>query len=192
MESPRDIVITGVGVVSPIGIGVEPFWAALAAGESGIRPISLFDASSLKVRFGGQIADFEPKLFVRPRKSLKVMSREIQLGFAAADLAIADAAIPAGGVTPERFGVVFGGDMIYADLEDLETAYRRAAVSGSFDFPRWAEFMADAEAARFIGGAQPAATAWRGFMTMAGAWSLTGVAMLRWAKVPSPTVPSPL
>ena len=139
MESPRDIVITGVGVVSPIGIGVEPFWAALAAGESGIRPISLFDASSLKVRFGGQIADFEPKLFVRPRKSLKVMSREIQLGFAAADLAIADAAIPAAGVAPERFGVVFGGDMIYADLEDLETAYRRAAVSGSFDFPRWAE-----------------------------------------------------
>lgn len=45
------------------------------------------------------------------------------------------------------------------------------------DFPRWAEFMADEEAARFIGGAQPAATAWRGFMTMAGAWSLTGVAM---------------
>jgi len=139
MESPRDIVITGVGVVSPIGIGVEPFWAALAAGVSGIRPISLFDASSLKVRFGGQIADFEPKLFVRPRKSLKVMSREIQLGFAAADLAIADAALPAGGVTPERFGVTFGGDMIYADLEDLETAYRRAAVAGSFDFPSWAE-----------------------------------------------------
>jgi 3-oxoacyl-[acyl-carrier-protein] synthase II len=139
MQSPRDIVITGVGVVSPIGIGVEPFWAALAAGESGIRPISLFDASSLKVRFGGQIADFDPKLFVRPRKSLKVMSREIQLGFAAADLAIADAAMPSGGVTPERFGVVFGGDMIYADLEDLETAYRRADVAGSFDFPRWAE-----------------------------------------------------
>ena len=45
------------------------------------------------------------------------------------------------------------------------------------DFPRWAEMMADPEAARFLGGAQPAATAWRGFMTMAGAWSLTGVAM---------------
>ena len=45
------------------------------------------------------------------------------------------------------------------------------------DFPRWAEMMADPEAARFLGGAQPAATAWRGFMTMAGAWSLTGVSM---------------
>lgn len=45
------------------------------------------------------------------------------------------------------------------------------------DFPRWAEMMADPEAARFLGGPQPAATAWRGFMTMAGAWSLTGISM---------------
>ncbi len=45
------------------------------------------------------------------------------------------------------------------------------------DFPRWAAMMADPEAAKFLGGSQPAATAWRGFMTMAGAWSLTGVAM---------------
>lgn len=45
------------------------------------------------------------------------------------------------------------------------------------DFPRWAEMMADPEAARFLGGPQPAAAAWRGFMTMAGAWSLTGVSM---------------
>ena len=139
MSSPRDIVITGVGVVSPIGIGADSFWAALAAGESGIRPITLFDASSLKVRFGGQIPDFEPKLFVRPRKSLKVMSRDIQMGFAAADLAMADATLVAGGVDPERFGVVFGGDMIYADLEDLETAYRRSAAGGGFSFPLWAE-----------------------------------------------------
>jgi RimJ/RimL family protein N-acetyltransferase len=45
------------------------------------------------------------------------------------------------------------------------------------DFPRWAEMMADAEAAKFLGGAQPAPVAWRGFMVMAGAWSLTGVSM---------------
>lgn len=45
------------------------------------------------------------------------------------------------------------------------------------DFPRWAEMMADPEAAKFLGGAQPAAVAWRGFMTMAGAWSLTGISM---------------
>lgn len=139
MSDSRDIVITGVGIVSPIGIGSEPFWESLATGTSGIRPVDLFDASSLKVKFGGQIPDFDPKLYVRPRKSLKVMSREIQLGFAAADLAIQDAGIGEGNLDPERFGVVFGNDMIYADLEDLETTYRRSRVDGGFDFQAWSE-----------------------------------------------------
>jgi 3-oxoacyl-[acyl-carrier-protein] synthase II len=113
MENSRDVVITGVGVVSPIGIGADPFWHALLAGESGIRPIDLFDSSGLTVQFGGQITGFDPKLYVRPRKSLKVMSREIQLGFAAADLAMADAGIVNDRLEPERFGVVFGNDMIW-------------------------------------------------------------------------------
>ncbi|MFM8378578.1 MAG: beta-ketoacyl-[acyl-carrier-protein] synthase family protein [Planctomycetia bacterium] len=139
MRAATDVVITGLGVVSPIGIGCEPFWNALAAGTSGIRTIDLFDSSSLSVRFGGQIPDFDPKVYVRPRKSLKVMSREIQLGFAAADLALADAGIAAGQVEPERFGVVFGNDMIYADLEDLEGTYRRSAKDGRFDFALWSE-----------------------------------------------------
>jgi len=139
MSHPRDIVITGLGVVSPIGIGCDAFWKAIAGGTSGIRPVDLFDASSLRVRFGGQIPDFDPKQYVRPRKSLKVMSREIQLGFAAADLALADAGIAAGGLDPDRFGVVFGNDMIYADLEDLEQTYRRSARDGDFDFHLWSE-----------------------------------------------------
>ncbi len=139
MDKTRDIVITGAGVVSPIGIGCDAFWQALSRGESGIRPVDLFDASSLKVRFGGQIPDFDPKQYVRPRKSLKVMSREIQLGFAAADLAMADAGIAEGSLEPERVGVVFGSDMIYADLEDLEQTYRRSTCDGKFDFHLWSE-----------------------------------------------------
>ena len=139
MSSPREVVITGVGVVSPIGIGCGPFWNALASGTSGIRTIDLFDSSSLSVRFGGQIPDFDPKLYVRPRKSLKVMSRQIQLGFAAADLAVNDAGIAGGGVEPERFGIVFGNDMIYADVEDLESTYRRSTRDGRFDFALWSE-----------------------------------------------------
>lgn len=139
MSHPRDIVITGLGIVSPIGIGRDPFWRALVSAESGIRPLTLFDTSGLAVRFGGQIADFDAKQYVRPRKSLKVMSRDIQLGFAAADLALTDAGLAAGAVTAERFGVVFGSDMIYADLEDLEGTYRRAVADGAFDYSRWAE-----------------------------------------------------
>ena len=68
MNSPPEVVITGVGVVSPIGIGADAFWRALLAGESGIRPIDLFDSSGLSVQFGGQIPSFDPKLYVRPRK----------------------------------------------------------------------------------------------------------------------------
>lgn len=59
----------------------------------------------------------------------------------------------------------------------LETERLILRPTAMEDFPRWAEFMADEEAARFIGGVQSRAAAWRGFMTMAGAWSLTGVAM---------------
>jgi len=56
----REIVITGLGVVSPLGIGREAFWDKFRAGASGIRPIDAFDTSSLEVRFGGQITDFDP------------------------------------------------------------------------------------------------------------------------------------
>jgi len=139
MSSPDDIVITGLGVVSPIGIGRQAFWSSMVAGRSGIRPLTSFDASGLAVQFGGQIVDFDPKLAVRPRKSLKVMSRDIQLGFAATDLAIADAGLAAGTVAPERFGIVFGSDMIYADIEDLESTYRRSVIDGRFDYSSWAE-----------------------------------------------------
>ena len=139
MSNGCEVVITGVGVVSPIGIGCDDFWASLLAGRSGIRPITQFDASSLSVPFGGEVADFDPKQWVRPRKSLKVMSREIQFGFAAADLAMADAGLATGRLEPERFGVVVGGDMIYADLDEMERTYRRALAGGAFDFSVWSE-----------------------------------------------------
>ena len=87
MAPKRDIVVTGIGVVSPIGIGKDPFWAALCAGRSGIRRLDLFDDPALPSPIGGAVANFDAKQYVRPRKSLKVMSRDIQLAFAAADLA---------------------------------------------------------------------------------------------------------
>ena len=59
----------------------------------------------------------------------------------------------------------------------IETARLTLRPTAMEDFPRWAEMMADPEASKFIGGPMPAETAWRGFMTMAGAWSLTGVGM---------------
>jgi 3-oxoacyl-[acyl-carrier-protein] synthase II len=134
-----DIVITGVGVVSPIGIGKDPFWAALCAGQSGIRRLDSFGDPALPAPIGGVVADFDPKQYVRPRKSLKVMSRDIQLAFAAADLACADAGLREQPIAPERLGVIFGAAMIPGELDELIGTYRNCLVDGRFDFERWGQ-----------------------------------------------------
>src|SRR5262245_41166603 len=141
LSNSRDVVITGLGVVSPIGIGTEAFTASLRAGRSGVRAITLFDASGFPVRIGAEVVDFDPKAYVRPRKSLKVMSREIQFGFAAADMAMTAAGLQQGQAEPDRFGVVFGAEMIYCELDELEAVYRRCMTEGKFDFGRWGEAM---------------------------------------------------
>jgi 3-oxoacyl-[acyl-carrier-protein] synthase II len=142
-HKPRSVVITGVGVVSPIGIGREAFWTSLENRTSGVRAISTIDTQGLSIHIGGEIRDFDPKQYVRPRKSLKVMSREIQFAFTAADLAMADAGLTpsaGGGSTcdPDRLGVVFGSDMIYCELDEVIEAYRACMPEGRFDFSRWA------------------------------------------------------
>ena len=128
MSEPPEIVITGIGVVSPIGIGIEPFWKSLHDGRSGVRPYSILQGTEMPVRFGGEITDFEPKKYVKPRKSLKVMSRVIQQGVAAAALAVEEAGIADGVVEPDRFGVVFGSEMLYGPVDELKDVYERCKV----------------------------------------------------------------
>ncbi len=124
-------------MVSPIGIGRDRFWTALTEGHSGVRPIRAFAAAGLPVRIGAEVDDFDPKAYVRPRKSLKIMCRDAQLGMAAATLACQDAGLSAGMVDPERFGVVLGADRISTALEDSEPMYRGCFVEQRFDFDRW-------------------------------------------------------
>ncbi|MCG8583734.1 MAG: beta-ketoacyl-[acyl-carrier-protein] synthase family protein [Pirellulales bacterium] len=132
-----EIVITGLGVVSPIGIGSEPYGQSMAEQRSGVRNMTLFDTSQLPVRFGGEIPDFEPKKHVRPRKSLKIMCREIQLGFAAAAMSYEMAGLDENAVDRERLGCVFGAEMMYTDLAELTSAYRACLENDNFDFRRW-------------------------------------------------------
>lgn len=139
MSTREEVVVTGLGVVSPIGIGVDAFQEAFQAERSGIRRLSLLDPSSLPVQFGGEVVDFEPKKYVRPRKSLKVMSRDIQIAFSAADQALIQAGVSVGTVDGERVGVVFGSDLIQPDPEEVYLAYRACATDGGFDFSRWGE-----------------------------------------------------
>ena len=124
MAETRDVVITGVGVVSPIGIGQHAFWDSLMSGRSGVASLTQFDASALTVRFGAELADFDPKQHVKPRKALKVMCREIQTAFAAAGLAVESAGITNENVNAERFGAVFGSQMLYGELDEFVDLYQ--------------------------------------------------------------------
>lgn len=139
MSVLADVVVTGWGVVSPVGIGVEPFWQALVAGQSGIKKLTRLNTAGLPVHFGGEVADFEPKQFIRPLKSLKVMCRDIQLGVAAAGMAISSAGVHAENVNPERFGVTFGADAIACEPLEVAEAYRASVAGGKFSLAAWGE-----------------------------------------------------
>jgi 3-oxoacyl-[acyl-carrier-protein] synthase II len=140
MISPTpQVVITGIGVASPIGIGCEAVQRALASGQSGVRRLSDFDSPEFPVRVGAEVVDFDAKQYVTPRKSLKVMSRGIQLAFAAAQLANADADLASAAPSPDRFGVVFGADMIQVDPNELINAFRCCIEDNRFDPTRWDE-----------------------------------------------------
>jgi 3-oxoacyl-[acyl-carrier-protein] synthase II len=126
MSSPRDserrVVITGLGVVSPIGIGHDEYWNSLQAGRSGISRIDMLSHSALPQHIGGEIKDFVASKYVRQKKSIKVMCREIQLGVASASLALDDAGMAEGVVDPTRLGVDFGANLMLSPPEDLSRA----------------------------------------------------------------------
>jgi 3-oxoacyl-[acyl-carrier-protein] synthase II len=86
------VVITGLGLVTPNGTGTEATWKAVLAGESGIGPISLFDASTFPTRFAGEVKNFKPEEWI-PKKKVKEMGRFAQLSVAASILCMRDAAI---------------------------------------------------------------------------------------------------
>ena len=136
--------ITGVGVVCPIGIGWEQVWQSFCRGQSGVGPIRSFDTSGLPVRIAGEIEGFDPKAFVKPRKNLKVMCRDSQLGVAASVLASRHAGLASGSIAPEQFGVVFGADAICNEMRNSEGPYRNCTVDGQFRYGLWGkEGMAD-------------------------------------------------
>jgi 3-oxoacyl-[acyl-carrier-protein] synthase II len=132
-----EVVLTGLGLVSPIGVGREDVWAALSAGRSGVARFEPALPQALPVKIAAQVRGFDPKAYVANRKSLKVMSRDAQLGVAAAALARRDAGLAPGGVDPGRFGIVFGADTIYAPIEESASGYRTCIVDGRFDFNLW-------------------------------------------------------
>ena len=141
MSSPHDVVITGLGLVTPIGIGRDAFWSALVAGQSGIERLPEFAGTELPFRFGARIKGFDAKQYVQPRKTIKVMCGEIQAGYSAAMLAMQDAGLAKGAVEPDRLGVVLGSEMLFGEVEEVASVYRRCAENGQFKFSHWGGFV---------------------------------------------------
>jgi 3-oxoacyl-[acyl-carrier-protein] synthase II len=114
----RRVVITGVGLISPLGNSAEKLWDALSTGQSGVRELTLLPGQAS--RFGAEARDFtgaienfgplEKTMSRNIKKSLKMMCREMQMGVAVAQLALTDSKLPLATIDRDRVGVIYGSD----------------------------------------------------------------------------------
>lgn len=138
MSEQIRVVVTGVGVVSPIGIGRDSFLHSLRQGISGITRWEADSSSSYPGPFlVGRVNDFDGKNYIQPRKAIKLMSRELQTAYAASMLAFQESGIDRSTLDVDRIGTVFGSEMIYGDLEEYSDAIKRSVVDGSFTSGNW-------------------------------------------------------
>src|SRR5579864_3084415 len=116
----KRIVVTGLGVLSPIGLTVDEFWANLVAGVSGIGPITAFDASNLHVRIAGEVKGFDPRNYIS-HKEARRMERFAQFAVAVTRMALADAELEITPANADMAGIVMntgGGGMTEVALEE--------------------------------------------------------------------------
>ncbi len=106
----RRVVITGLGLVTPIGIGIDAYWKSVKSGKSGVARISSFDASLLPLTIAAEIKDseFDPRTHIKNRKLLKLLSRSAIFAMAAANMAVEDSNLPLQDLDPSRMGVHLG------------------------------------------------------------------------------------
>src|SRR5947209_4538343 len=122
------VVITGIGIVSPVGIGRDVSWKALLAGKSGIAPITLFDASQFRVRFAGEVKSWDPLAWME-KKKVREMDRFAQFAVGAAKMAIDDAELVLATDDEKNEAGCFIGSGI-GGLETLELAKRTLLEKG--------------------------------------------------------------
>lgn len=106
----RRVVVTGLGIVSPLGTGVEKNWAAITNGQCGIDRITRFDASDLATQIAGEVKDFNAEEFI-DKKEIKKMDLFIQYGLAAAEMAFTDSGLEITEANAERVGVLVGSGL---------------------------------------------------------------------------------
>jgi len=118
--SKRRVVVTGLGIISPVGLSVSDAWDNILAGKSGISPITEFDVSSFSARFGGRIKGFDAKDYISP-KDIKKMDPFIHYGMAAACQAIADSGFEVTEENAHRIGVAIGSGI--GGISSIEKGY---------------------------------------------------------------------
>ena len=147
----RRVVITGLGVVSPLGNSRQALWDALLAGNSGVERLQALPPLDGRVTYGGEARDFkgeiddfgelEKDLKKSIRKALKMMCRESMMAVAAAQQALVDAGFGSDSTGPmdtDTSGVVFGSDYMLSPPDELLAAMRACGVGeGRFDYPKW-------------------------------------------------------
>ena len=145
----RRIVITGMGVVSPIGIGNDAFWDALKNGRSGVGRLTFFDTTDYPSKIDAEIKGFQPELYI-DKKNIKRMDRFTQFAFAAADMAIRDAKLDTAKLDMERVGIIVGsgiGGLSTIEEEHTVLKERGARRVSPFLIPRLISNIAPGEIA---------------------------------------------
>lgn len=148
VSTQRRVVITGMGLISPLGSTKQSLWDAICSGRSGVGPLTIVPPQTLPVavaaeakQFTGEIENFgdlEKEQKKAIRKGLKVMCRECQMGVAAAQLALADAGIVPGKVDPDRTGVSFASDYMLSIPEEFAEGIAKCIDDqGIFRMPQW-------------------------------------------------------
>lgn len=128
LSDKRRVVVTGLGIVSPVGSTLNTAWNNIINGISGIRPITLFDASGFATRFSGSVPDFHPEKYI-PAKDLKKMDTFIHYGIAAAIEAVKDAGLDITDANADRIGAVIGSGI--GGLPSIEKNYEAYLKGGA-------------------------------------------------------------
>ena len=132
MNRRNRVVITGMGVLAPNGIGLEAFWESLLAGRSGIGPITFFDASDLRSRIAGEVKNFDPRDYIEPELKPNRLARHTQLAYAATVMAVRDAGLQISETDlPSPTPVVVGVSTSAMDIiEDSISEFGRRGLRG--------------------------------------------------------------
>lgn len=117
----RRVVITGIGVVTPLGNDLETFWAALKEGKSGIGPITAMDVSQYDTKIAGEVRNYDPKPFFKNPKDIRRTDRFVQLAMGAAKMAVQDSGIDLDKINRDRFGTIVSSGI--GGLKTLEDQF---------------------------------------------------------------------